>query len=160
VKHFPGLGRANANTDDASVAIPATRGDLAATDLLPFKAAVAAGVPLVMASHASYPSYGRAIASQSPRLLRGLLRKELGFKGVVMTDSIEAQAVLARSSLERAAVRSVRAGSDLILTTGSGSYNRVYRALVHAAKRSPSFSKQMNASAARLERLRLELAKR
>jgi len=160
VKHFPGLGRASANTDDASVAIPASRDDLTGADLIPFKAAVAAGVPLVMASHASYPAYGSAIASQSPQLLRGVLRNQLGFKGVVVTDSIEAQAVLARSSLERAAVRSVRGGSDLILTTGSGSYRRVYRALVHAAKRSPSFSKQMNAAAARVVKLQLALERR
>ncbi|MFL5827357.1 MAG: glycoside hydrolase family 3 N-terminal domain-containing protein [Thermoleophilaceae bacterium] len=159
-KHFPGLGRATANTDDTSVAIAARRADLAAADLIPFKAAVAAGVPLVMASHASYPAYGSAIASQSPQLLRGVLRQKLGFKGVVVTDSIEAQAVLARSSLERAAVRSVRGGSDLILTTGSGSYIRVYRALVRAAKRSPVFRKQMNSAAARVTALQSALAKR
>jgi beta-N-acetylhexosaminidase len=160
VKHFPGLGRATANTDDASVAIPAARADLVASDLVPFRVAVQAGAPLVMASHASYPAYGDAIASQSPQLLRGVLRRELGFEGVVVTDSIEAQAVLDRSTLERAAVRSVRAGSDLILTTGSGSYMRVYRALVRAAERSPKLRRQMEASAARVWALQLALAKR
>lgn len=96
VKHFPGLGGAGSNTDDAQVSIPGKLDD----DLRPFQAGIAAGAPLVMASHALYPAYdGRRIASQSPTILGDLLRRRLRFRGAVVTDSIEARAVLARSSV-------------------------------------------------------------
>ena len=99
VKHFPGFGRATENTDDAPVTIDASREELE-TDLEPFRAAIDAGVPLVMASHALYPALDpNYIASQSPVVLGELLRDELGFDGVVITDSLEAEAVLARSSV-------------------------------------------------------------
>ena len=60
-------------------------------------------------------------------MIEGLLRDELGFSGVVITDSTEAAAVLAVSDVARAAVRNVRAGVDVVLTTGRGSYIHVYR---------------------------------
>ena len=78
-KHFPGLGRATENTDDTSVTIPAPRAELEGTDLLPFTAAIRAGTPLVMSSHALYPALDRRrIASQSPAILKDLLRGTAG----------------------------------------------------------------------------------
>ena len=69
-----------------------------------------AGVPLVMLSHALYPALDEnRIASQSPAVVEGLLRGELRFKGVAVTDSIEAQAVLDRSGVAAAAERSLGA---------------------------------------------------
>jgi len=108
-----------------------------------------------MVSHARYPALdpGR-IASQSPRIVSGLLRGELGFEGVVVTDSLEADAVLRTGRLEQTAVRSVRAGVDLLLTTGRGSYLRVTRALEAAARRSARFAARLREAGARVERLR------
>src|SRR5205085_2590198 len=83
--------------------------------------AIAAGVPLIMSSHAIYPRLSRLPASQSAAILVGLLRRELGFRGVAITDSLEARAVLSRSSVATAAVRSIRAGNDVALMTGPGS---------------------------------------
>ena len=98
VKHFPGLGGATANTDDEPVSLTRTPEQLLGEDLPPFRAAIAADVPLVMASHAVYPSLDPdAIASQSRYVLHRLLRQRLGFRGVVVTDSLEAQAVTARA---------------------------------------------------------------
>ena len=77
VKHFPGLGGATVNTDDgpATVRVPIDR------DLVPFRAAIAEGVPLVMLSHASYPALDpRRIASQSRPIVTDLLREKLGFE--------------------------------------------------------------------------------
>src|SRR4051812_7277192 len=109
-KHFPGFGRARANTDQRAVTIGASRRALEG-DLRPFEAAVGAGVPAVMVSHAVYPAYDRSrIASQSPVLIR-LLRGRLGFRGAVLTDSLDAAAVQARSSTGTAAVRSISAGA-------------------------------------------------
>jgi beta-N-acetylhexosaminidase len=143
-KHFPGLGSAGRSTDDGPVTISG------APDLLPFQAAVRAGVPLVMVSHARYPALDRnRIASQSPAVIGGLLRRRLGFHGAVITDSEEARAVTARSSVATAAVRSLRAGADLVLLTGPGSYPHVYRRLLAEARRDPRFRARLGEAAQR-----------
>jgi beta-N-acetylhexosaminidase len=157
VKHFPGFGRATENTDDAPVTIDASRAELE-TDLEPFRAAVDADVPLVMASHALYPALDpEYIASQSPAILDDLLRGELGFDGVVITDSLEADAALARSSVEVAAERSLAAGADLLLMTGRGSWIHVFPHLLTRARKSPALRARIAESAARVRRLRATL---
>jgi beta-N-acetylhexosaminidase len=160
-KHFPGLGAATQNTDDAPVTIGEPRSRLDAVDLAPFRAAVAERVPLVMASHALYPAYDRGrIASQSAPLLTGLLRARLGFRGAVVTDSLEAQAVLDRSGVATAARRSIEAGADLVLMTGSASWNQVFPSLLAQARRSPRFRRQVQRSAERVLALKRALGLR
>ncbi|MGI8511920.1 MAG: glycoside hydrolase family 3 N-terminal domain-containing protein [Solirubrobacteraceae bacterium] len=156
-KHFPGLGGARSNTDDAEVAIPGRLG----ADLAPFRAAIAAGAPIVMAGHALYPAYDRRrIASQSPAILGDLLRRRLRFRGAVVTDSIEARAVLARSSVQQGAERSVAAGADLVLMTGSGSWKLVYPRLLRRARASKRFRARVRAAAARVLALKQRLGLR
>ena len=153
-KHFPGLGGATVNTDDG----PATVGAPIGRDLVPFRAAVAEGVPLVMLSHASYTAVdGDRIASQSRRIVRGILRDRLGFDGVIVTDSMEAAAVLARSGVAEAAERSIRAGADLILMTGSASWKDVFPRLLAEARRDPAFRKRIRDGAARVLALKRAL---
>jgi beta-N-acetylhexosaminidase len=153
-KHFPGLGAATVNTDDgpSTITTPVER------DLVPFRAAVDELVPLVMLSHASYPALDRRrIASQSRAIVTGLLRRRLGFEGVIVTDSLEAAAVLARSGIADAAERSIRAGADLILMTGSASWNDVYPRLLAEARRDSGFRKRIRESAARVLALKRAL---
>jgi beta-N-acetylhexosaminidase len=150
-KHFPGIGGAAANTDDAVVGITRSRAELERVDLAPFRAAIAAGAPLVMVGHGRYPVLDRfRIASQSQPIIDGLLRGELGFDGVVVTDSLEARASLATGSLERVAERAVRAGADLLLLTGRGSYQPVYDYLLAVARSDPAFRARVRESAARV----------
>lgn len=154
VKHFPGLGGATVNTDDGSVTIARSATQLRRRDLLPFRAAIVVGTPLVMVGHALYPALDRGrIASQSKAAIEGLLRGELGYRGVVITDSTEAAAVQEVTGLAQAAVRNVRAGVDIILTTGRGSYGKVYRALLAEARRDPVFRARVRESAARVAKL-------
>lgn len=154
-KHFPGLGAATANTDDVPVDIPTSAAELERVDLAPFRAAIAAGVPLVMASHARYRALDpRFPASRSRRILTNLLRGRLGFRGVVMTDSLEAAAVLRTTSLERAGIAGLRAGVDLLLTTGRGSWIRLDRALGAEARHSPAFATRLAGAARRVRALR------
>jgi beta-N-acetylhexosaminidase len=161
VKHYPGLGRATVNTDDGSATIDAPRAALEATDLEPYHAAVAADAPLVMVGHALYPAFdGARIASQSPVLLGDVLRDQLGFRGVTITDSIEAQAVLDRSDVATAAVRSLAAGADIVLMTGSGSWNLVYPRVLRRARRDPAFRARVHESAERVLALKRRLGLR
>jgi beta-N-acetylhexosaminidase len=154
-KHFPGLGRAQVNTDDASALV--TGG--VEKDLIPFRAAIRERVPLVMLSHALYPELdANRIASQSRPVVTGLLRERLGYEGVIVTDSIEAQAVLDRGGVAAAAERSLRAGADLILTTGSASWNLIHPWLLREARADPRFRERVRASAARVLALKEGLA--
>ena len=141
-KHFPGIGGAPANTDDAIVTLRRSRAALDAVDLPPFAAAIEAGIPLVMVGHARYPALDRSrIASQSQPIIEGVLREELGFRGVVVTDSLEARASLATGSITKVSERAIRAGADLLLLTGRGSYRPVYDHLLAIARSSSAISR-------------------
>lgn len=161
LKHFPGLGEATVNTDDGAVTISSPRAALETRDVPPFAAGIKAGVRLVMASHALFKGLDpHNIASQSKPILTNLLRGKLGFKGVVITDSMEAAAVLKRSSIELAALRSMNAGADLLLLTGPGSFPRVANELALAAKRSAKFRARLAVAAARVIALKRSLGLR
>lgn len=156
-KHFPGFGGASVNTDEASATIP---GSLH-SDLVPFRAAIEEKVPLVMLSHALYPALDAArIASQSSGIATSLLREDLGYEGAIVTDSIEAEAVLERSDVATAAERSIEAGADLVLMTGSGSWNEVFPRLLAHAGDSPAFRRRVRESVARVLALKRELGLR
>jgi beta-N-acetylhexosaminidase len=155
-KHFPGLGAAGVNTDNGAVTVRLT-----ADDVTPFKAAVAARAPLIMVSHALYPNVDPArIASQSPTIMRELLRKRLGYRGVIVTDSMEARAVIARSSIEVATQRALTAGADLLLLTGDGSFRPVSQALLARARHDPAFHARLADAAARVLALKRTLGLR
>jgi beta-N-acetylhexosaminidase len=154
-KHFPGLGGATVNTDFGPATIRRSRAQIEATDLPPFARAIEAGVPLVMVGHARYPALDPdRIASQSQPIVEELLRGRLGFRGVVVTDSMEARASIATGSITAVSERAVRAGADLVLLTGRGSYRPVYDHLLAVARRSPAFRIRVRESAARVLALR------
>ena len=113
VKHFPGLGRASGNTDVTAGVTDPTR----STDayLAPFKAAIAAGVPAVMVSTAIYPKIdGSTVAAFSHQIVTTMLRRQLGFTGVIVSDALTAKSVSGYSYATRA-VRSLDAGVDILL---------------------------------------------
>ena len=150
-KHFPGLGGATVNTDDGPSTIERTREELDAVDLPPFAAAIEAGVPLVMIGHARYPALDPDnIASQSQPILRDLLRRDMGFEGVVVTDSMEAAASLATGDITTISERALRAGADLLLLTGQGSFAPVSEHLLEAARESTGLRLRVRESAARV----------
>jgi beta-N-acetylhexosaminidase len=115
VKHFPGLGSASGNTDYG----PATTqplSDLKTSGLIPFQAAIAGGAPAVMVANAIVPGLTNLPASLSPAAINGLLRHDLGFSGLVLTDSLSAGAITqAGYQLPEAAVAAISAGADMIL---------------------------------------------
>jgi beta-N-acetylhexosaminidase len=119
VKHFPGLGQASGNTDVA----PATTQPWAALQhagLLPFETAFAAGAPVVMIANATVPGLSTLPASISPAVMTTVLRDQLGFHGLVMTDSLSAGALVDIGySVPRAAVAAIAAGADMVLYTAA-----------------------------------------
>jgi beta-N-acetylhexosaminidase len=117
-KHFPGLGTATAaqNTDTGRVTLSESLSGLRARDEAPYRGAIAAGVKLVMASWAIYPALDAARpAGLSPAVIQGELRGRLGYRGVTITDAIEAGALAAFGSSAQRAVLAAKAGMDLLL---------------------------------------------
>ncbi|MEX1257019.1 MAG: glycoside hydrolase family 3 N-terminal domain-containing protein [Gemmatimonadota bacterium] len=117
-KHFPGHG----DTDtDSHLALPIIRAGmdrLDRTELVPFRAAVGAGVGAIMTAHIALPEIAEAAnlpATLSRNVLTGLLREELGFEGLIFTDAMDMDAIDRLFPGEEAAVRAVEAGADVIL---------------------------------------------
>jgi len=117
-KHFPGLGAATRaqNTDLGPVVLNVPLSDLRSIDELPFTYAIAAAVDMVMTSWATYPALDPALpAGLSPRIVRGELRGRLKFRGVTITDAIEAGALQNFGDTGERAVGAAAAGMDIIL---------------------------------------------
>ncbi|HET7461519.1 MAG TPA: glycoside hydrolase family 3 N-terminal domain-containing protein, partial [Longimicrobium sp.] len=115
-KHFPGHGRTVGDSHIERPSVRASREDLE-VDLLPFRAAVRAGVDSMMTAHVVYPALdpGGEPATLSPRILGDLLRGEMGFEGLVVTDAIVMDGLVEGTTEAAAAVRAIAAGCDVLL---------------------------------------------
>jgi beta-N-acetylhexosaminidase len=135
-KHFPGHGSTSADSHHGIVTVQASLDLLRRRDLPPFSAAIAAGVRGVMPGHLRVPELtGDAPATLSAAALNGLLRGELGFTGVIISDALEMRAVSDLYGLPEAAVLAVAAGTDLLCfgrDAAEESYLAVRRALSEA----------------------------
>jgi beta-N-acetylhexosaminidase len=140
VKHFPGLGSAPVSTD----ARTDVRARVRTREVDVFRAAIRAGVPCVMTSHAFYANGGRGRASLAPWTYRRL--RALGFRGVTITDSLS---FFRAVPVERWAPRAARAGADLLLFTSPAYARRAIRALLPLARRG-----ELDAAVARVLRFR------
>ena len=118
-KHFPGLGAAtaNQNTDIRPVTLNLSLATIRSVDEAPFRAAIGAGVKLVMLSWAVYPSIQALPAGLSPKVVQGELRNRLKFTGVTITDALEAGALKPYGSTQNRALLAAKAGMDLILAS-------------------------------------------
>jgi beta-N-acetylhexosaminidase len=137
VKHFPGLGAANQSTDEGPASVGLSAEELGRRDLVPFLAAVRAGVPGVIVGHAGYATDDFVTpASLSSRVMVELLRGRLGFRGVAITDDLAAPAVTSFSSVPDAAVDAVTAGADMVFISGPRSdQEAAYNALLNAVRK-------------------------
>ena len=109
-KHFPGHGD---TAEDSHLELPVVE-SLSEDALLPFRAAVDADVQAIMTAHIVVRSLGESPATMSRELLHGLLREEMGFEGMVMTDALEMRAISATVGVEEGAVRAIAAGADAL----------------------------------------------
>jgi beta-N-acetylhexosaminidase len=118
-KHFPGHGDTTGDSHFVLPRVRRSRRDLEALELLPFRRAIAAGVPALMTAHVVYPALDRRPATLSSKICRDLLRRRLGFAGVLFSDDLEMNAVAGRTTPGRAAVAALRAGCDMLLVCQS-----------------------------------------
>ncbi|MFE3324788.1 glycoside hydrolase family 3 protein [Streptomyces sp. NPDC059176] len=118
-KHFPGHGDTAVDSHHALPRIDVELATLHARELVPFRAAVTAGSKSVMSAHILLPALDPdRPATLSPQILTGLLRQELGYDGLIITDGMEMKAIAARYGIERGSVLAIAAGADAICVGG------------------------------------------
>ncbi|MGV3722980.1 MAG: beta-N-acetylhexosaminidase, partial [Actinomycetota bacterium] len=136
IKHFPGHGDTTQDSHLELPVQPAERDRLDAVELAPFRAALAAGAPAVMTTHIMFPALDPQLpATLSHRIITGLLRQELGFDGLVVTDCLEMKGIANQWSPEDTAVLALEAGADMLLVCHTQETQlRMFRALVEAVR--------------------------
>lgn len=116
IKHFPGIGRADTSTHETLVTIDTSAKKLYENDLMPFRLAITSGAECVLVSEALYPALdAEKPACLSETVIGRILRSEMGFTGIVMTDTLKSSALRERYSEKEIAVSAVLAGADLLL---------------------------------------------
>ncbi|MFF8287916.1 glycoside hydrolase family 3 protein [Streptomyces sp. NPDC016309] len=157
-KHFPGHGDTNVDSHLAMPRVDVDLDTLHARELVPFRAAIAAGTKSVMSAHILLPALDPdRPATLSPRILTGLLRQELGFEGLIVTDGMEMQAIASTYGIERGSVLALAAGADAICVGGGladeETVLRLRDALVDAVRTGELAEERLADAAARVRAL-------
>jgi beta-N-acetylhexosaminidase len=157
-KHFPGFGAATLNTDDGETVVGLPAATLRSVDAVPFAAAVDHGIRMVMLASAIYPAFGGGPAVLSRQVVRGELRRRLGFGGVTITDDLESPAFARYGGATGGAVLAARAGVDMLLFARSyAGAARAARAVASALRRGALDRDEAEASLERIARVRATL---
>jgi beta-N-acetylhexosaminidase len=150
-KHFPGHGDTNVDSHVALPLITATRARLDSVELVPFRAAVRQGTDAVMTAHIALAELGGANqppATLSPFVLDTLLRRELRFGGLVITDALNMDAIVSRFGADQAAVLALQAGADILLMPANP--RAAIDAVVDAVTRGELSEARLDSSVARV----------
>jgi beta-N-acetylhexosaminidase len=152
IKHFPGLGEANLDTHHELPSVGKSWKKLWDADISPYRA-LRRESPLVLVGHAAYPAVtqNRTPASLSKKWIAEVLRKKIGYRGLVVSDDLEMGGVLKAAPIEQAAVGFIRAGGDLCLICHLEDHIvRSYEALIIEAERDSKFAGRVRESVARV----------
>jgi beta-N-acetylhexosaminidase len=151
-KHFPGLGEADLDTHHLLPTLNKPWRKLWNEDLMPYRK-LHKQFPFVMVAHAVYPGLTKdnTPASLSRKWITDVLRKKIGYRGLILTDDLEMGGVLAAATMAEAAVQTLRAGADMFLVCRKEEYViEAYEAVVREAERDKKFAKLLAAMAARV----------
>jgi beta-N-acetylhexosaminidase len=152
IKHFPGLGEANLDTHHELPNVEKPWKKLWESDIAPYRA-LRREAPLILVGHAAYPAVtpDRTPASLSRKWITDILRKKIGYRGLIVSDDLEMGGVLQAAPIDQAAVEFVRAGGDLCLICHMEEHiTRSYEALVSKAERDAKFARRAKESVARV----------
>ena len=157
-KHFPGIGGLVGDSHEGAVVSNKSLDELRATELAPFQAAIEAGVPIIMVGHLSAPNaFGSSVpAALNAAAVTDLLRGELGFEGLIITDSMEMGAVDDYAAPDEAGVMALQAGADLVLMPAD--FHAAYQGVLDAVANGTLSEERIDESVSRIVRTKLELA--
>lgn len=155
-KHFPGHGATASDSHEELPVVNRSLDELAQIDLIPFEAAIANGVGMVMVGHIAFPQIdpSGAPASLSPIFVTQILRQDLGYEGVIVTDAMSMGALTNSYPPDQAALLAAQAGCDLLAYTSPDSAIAAYETLLAAAQQGRLPAAQVEASARRVLRLK------
>lgn len=154
-KHFPGHGATSKDSHYDLPVVDRPRADLDDVEFAPFKAAIDGGVKTVMAAHIIYPALDDKPASISRPILTGLLRKEMGFTGAILTDGFGMAAISQGIGLERGTVAAFAAGIDMVCATVDyPAQQAMRRAVLDAVHSGELAAERIAEAAARIRELR------
>jgi beta-N-acetylhexosaminidase len=151
-KHFPGLGEATLDTHHELPSVEKPLRKLWQEDLVPYRM-LRRALPMVMVSHAAYPSVtkDRTPASLSKKWITGILRQKIGYRGLICSDDLEMGGVRAAGPIEQVMIGHIRAGGDLGLICHREDFIlRAHEALVREAERDSRFARCVRESARRV----------
>src|SRR6202162_2380480 len=151
-KHFPGLGEANLDTHQELPSINKSWKKIWAEDLYPYRT-LRRELPMVLIGHANYPAitHDQSPASLSKKWITDVLRKKIGYRGLVVSDDLKMRGVLKAAPIEQAAIEHIRAGGDLCLICHiEESVTRSCEALIKEAESNRKFALRVAKSAARV----------
>jgi beta-N-acetylhexosaminidase len=157
LKHFPGHGSSTADSHEGFVDITQS---WQPAELIPYRALIEAGLAdLVMVGHLIHTDYSELPSSLAPEWITGVLREELGFNGVVISDDLEMGAIREHFSLEETVTRAVRAGMDVLLFSNTADTRaslgaEIRAVLVSEAEKDPAFRARIEESYARIVKLK------
>ncbi len=160
-KHFPGHGDTASDSHLGTPVVEHSIERIRQVELQPFKAAIQAGVRLVMSAHLAVPAFDHSSdlpATLSANVLQGLLREELGFDGVIVTDAMDMRAIQQGAALPLEAICAASAGIDLLLMTSKLDQENVYASLLQAGRRGLLSQEQLMLSAGRILALKAWLS--
>jgi len=157
-KHFPGHGATSVDSHQRTPTVSKTLEELREYELLPFAAAVDAGVDGIMMANIFYPNIDSAdIAPMSEKIIGQLLRGEMGFEGIVMSDDFRMPGLLSKYSADQAAVRFILAGGDMILCGARMQLQRqIMEALHEAVAEGTITQERLDESVARILRAKMK----
>jgi beta-N-acetylhexosaminidase len=160
-KHFPGLGSAKVDPHFKLPQVSRTKAEMLAVDIPPFRQAISSNVAAIMTSHTIYQDLdGDNPATLSATILTGLLRNEMGYNGVIITDDLEMGAIENEGSIEQAALLAFEAGADILLVCHS--HEKMIAALKNireAIRISPVLLERIKESTQRVNLVRQQFAK-
>lgn len=156
-KHFPGIGGAQGDSETEAITTDKTLDQLCQEELVPFKRAIAAGVPMVMVGHISCPKVtgDSAPASLSRAIVTDVLRDELGFDGIIITDSLGMGAVAGLHKAQDLGVAAIQAGVDMLLMTPD--LTASYQGVLDAVRAGTITEERIDESVTRIVRAKLAL---
>lgn len=155
-KHFPGHGSTSGDTHAGYAASMCTMEELKNCDLIPFEKAIEDGAEFIMAGHISFPNIiGDIPASLSKELLTDLLRNEMGYEGIIITDALEMGAVTQHYSSAQAAVLALNAGVDILLMPEN--FWEAYYGVIEAVKSGEISQERIDESLARILRVKMDM---
>lgn len=157
VKHFPGQGGTAGDSHEGAVVLEKSAQELHEVELVPFKGAIEAGAKIIMVSHMSLPNVtgDQTPASMSGAIMTDLLRGELNYKGVIMTDALNMGAITAGYNSQQAAVTAIAAGADMILMPED--FKAAYQGVLEAVGSGMLSEERVNDAAAHVIKLKNQL---